>query len=88
MDNEYDTPIILTEEYANKVANGIAEGIFIYYNIENREDTSDQNNSKKIDVKYQAYANDRWLSDIINFNEHNDMGYAGIFRTSNKRFQR
>ncbi len=41
---------------------------------------------KKIDVKYQAYANGRWLSDIINFNEHNDMGYAGIFRTSNKLF--
>lgn len=43
---------------------------------------------KQIDVKYQAYANGRWLSDIINFNEHNDMGYAGIFRTSNKRFKR
>jgi len=47
---------------------------------------AEENNLKKIDVKYQAYANGRWLSDIINFNEHNDMGYAGIFRTSNKLF--
>ncbi len=69
MDNANDTPIILTEEYANKVASGIAEGIFIYYNIENREDTSDQNNSKKIDVKYQAYS-DKWYPDVINTTDH------------------
>ena len=37
MDNEHDTPLILTEEYANKVANGIAEGILTYYNIEKEE---------------------------------------------------
>lgn len=38
MDNEHDTPLILTEEYANKVANGIAEGILTYYNIEKEEE--------------------------------------------------
>ena len=69
MDNANDTPIILTEEYANKVASGIAEGIFTYYNIENREDTSYQNNSKKIDVKYQAYS-DKWYPDVINTTDH------------------
>lgn len=42
MDNENDTPRILTEEYANKVASGIAEGILTYYNIENREDSKDE----------------------------------------------
>ncbi|MCI8519734.1 MAG: N-acetylmuramoyl-L-alanine amidase [Clostridia bacterium] len=67
MDNEFDTPLILTEEYANKVASGIAEGILTYYNIEN---TSDQNNSKKIDVKYQAYADGKWYPDVINTNDH------------------
>lgn len=70
MDNANDTPLILTEEYANKVASGIAEGILTYYNIENREDTSDQNNSKKIDVKYQAYASGKWYPDVINTNDH------------------
>ena len=65
MDNANDTPIILTEEYANKVASGIAEGIFTYYN----KDTSDQNNSKKIDVKYQAYS-DKWYPDVINTTDH------------------
>lgn len=37
MDNEHDTPIILTEEYAIKVANGIIEGILSYCNIEKKE---------------------------------------------------
>lgn len=72
MDNANDTPRILTEEYANKVSEGIVEGILIYYNIENKEDTTDQNNSKKIDVKYQVYTN-KWLPDVMNTND-----YAGI----------
>ncbi len=79
MDNEYDTPIILTEEYANKVANGIAEGILAYFNIEKKEETKNDTVSntttqqvqekKKIDVKYQAYA-DKWYPDVINTTDH------------------
>lgn len=42
----------------------------------------------KTNVKYQVFANNRWYNDIVNYNEQNDMGYAGIFRTSNKRFKR
>lgn len=33
MDNASDTPIILTEDFANKVANGIAEGIIEYASL-------------------------------------------------------
>ena len=69
MDNENDTPLILTEEYANKVASGIADGILAYLNLENREDTSDQNTPKKIDVRYQAYA-EKWYPDVINTTDH------------------
>lgn len=88
MDNEYDTPLILTEDYANKVAEGIAEGILEYYEIEKQEEiktenstvvenTTVQNENRKIDVKYQVFTN-KWLSDIVNYNEKNSNGYAGI----------
>lgn len=33
----------------------------------------------KPDVIYQVYANGKWLSEIINYNETNSNGYAGIF---------
>lgn len=32
----------------------------------------------KIDVKYQAYATGKWWDDIINYNEVNSNGYAGV----------
>lgn len=31
-----------------------------------------------IDVKYRAYADDKWWSEIINFNTVNSKGYAGV----------
>lgn len=85
MDNEYDTPIILTEEYANKVAEGIAEAICEYYSINKEEIKNNEtvienvpvknettNTNKKIDVKYQVYTN-KWLPDVKNTED-----YAGI----------
>lgn len=81
MDNEHDTPLILTEEYSNKVANGIADGILAYLNIKKEEVESKpqeivkpvQNQTKKIDVKYQAFTN-KWLPDVLNAQD-----YAGIY---------
>lgn len=35
--------------------------------------------NKKIDVKYQIYTKGKWYNDIVNYNEQNDMGYAGVF---------
>lgn len=35
--------------------------------------------NKKIDVKYQVYANGKWYSDIVNYNNVNSDGYAGVF---------
>ena len=90
MDNEYDTPIILTEEYANKVANGIAEGILAYLNIEKDEEPTSQqpvnnqsNNSKKIDVSYQVLSGGKWLTDVTNL-----QGYAGILGQAVNCFRR
>ena len=37
---------------------------------------------KTIDVYYSVYSNGRWLGEIKNFNEIDDMGYAGIARNS------
>lgn len=36
---------------------------------------------EKIDVKYRVYTS-RWLGEITNYNNSNDMGYAGIERNS------
>lgn len=98
MDNEHDTPLILTEGYSNKVANGIAEGILAYLNIEKKGTSAEEAKQEtsqatvetrnKIGVKYQVYANGRWYSDITNYNEQNDMGYAGVFGQAISRFQR
>lgn len=98
MDNEHDTPLILTEEYATEVARGIADGILTYLNIENKEETKVESKpqepikqveeKRKIDVKYQVYANGKWYSDIINFNDKNDMGYAGVFGQAVNCFRR
>lgn len=82
MDNANDTPVILTEEYANKVAEGIANGILDYCGIEKKENVTIaenttvqevnaivQNNSK-IDVEYQAYAGGKWYPNVINLTDH------------------
>lgn len=47
---------------------------------------SDSNN-KKINVKYQVYANGKWYSDITNYNNTNSMGYAGVFGKSISGFR-
>lgn len=94
MDNEYDTPLILTEEYANKVANGIADGILAYLNIEKKEEVKVeskpqetikpvQNQAKKIDVKYQVYAGGKWLPDVKNLED-----FAGAFGQTVNCFRR
>lgn len=78
MDNKHDTPLILTEEYSNKVANGIADGILSYWYIEKKEevkkDTAVENTTaqekKKIDVEYQAYAGGQWYSNVLNTKDH------------------
>lgn len=82
MDNEHDTPLILTEEYATKVANGIADGILAYLNIEKKDNTVEEvknevventvTEKRKIDVKYQAFTN-KWLPDVLNTQD-----YAGV----------
>ncbi|MCI8396813.1 MAG: N-acetylmuramoyl-L-alanine amidase [Clostridia bacterium] len=79
MDNEHDTPLILTEEYATKVASGIADGILAYLNIEKKEEHKTEaventvTEKRKIDVKYQACTN-KWLQDVLNTQD-----YAGIY---------
>lgn len=79
MDNGHDTPLILTEEYANKIAKGIAEGILEYCNVEKKEEVKTETKqnieqeNKKIDVKYQSFTN-KWLPDVLNTQDH-----AGIF---------
>lgn len=82
MDNEHDTPLIITEEYSNKVANGIADGILAYLNVEKNTATEEVKQEiveavvdthNKIDVKYQVYAN-KWLPDVKNCED-----YAGVF---------
>ena len=74
MDNANDTPIILTEEFANKVAEGIVEAIVEYYSISaNGNEQTNLEKQTKIDVKYQVYA-ERWLPEVVNVAD-----YAGIY---------
>lgn len=44
--------------------------------------TSSQSNSRKIDVKYQVYANGKWYSDVTNLTD-----YAGVFGKSISGFR-
>ncbi len=75
MDNEKDTPLILTEEYANKVAEGIAEAICNYYSINKPiEPIPTPIEPTKVDVIYQTYTNGRWQPNVKNTED-----YAGVF---------
>ena len=82
MDNAHDTPAILTEEYASKVANGIAEGILAFIGVERKEEAPTQEAKQestpqaknKIDVRYQTYSGGKWLPDVLNTSDH-----AGVF---------
>ena len=84
MDNANDTPIILTEEFAEKVATGIVEAICNYYNISmNNVNEPVQPTPQttptpaqptgKIDVKYQVYAG-KWYPNVTNLTD-----YAGVY---------
>lgn len=44
----------------------------------NKLSTPKAETTKKTDVIYQVYAGGKWLNEIINFNEKNSSGYAGI----------
>lgn len=49
--------------------------------IETKLNCSPQSGTnKKINVKYQVYCNGKWYSDITNYNNKNDMGYAGVMK--------
>ncbi len=77
MDNANDTPLILTEDFANKASEGIAEAICEYCKIEvHKEEIQpipEPIPQNKIDVKYQAYAG-QWYPDVVNTTD-----YAGVF---------
>lgn len=75
MDNAVDTPIILTEDFANKVTEGIVEALVELYSLKKISNVSVvQKNLKKIDVIYQTYTNGRWQPNVKNTED-----YAGIF---------
>ena len=89
MDNANDTLIILTEDFANKVAEGIVEAISEYYSIstnvnekEEKTPAPTQPAPSKIDVKYQAYAGGRWLPDVVNLTD-----FAGVYGQSISGFR-
>ena len=42
------------------------------------KDKLNESKPKKIDVKYQVYAGGKWWGDIINYNNTNSNGYAGV----------
>ncbi len=75
MDNENDTPLIVTEEYAKKIADGITEGLFEYYSINKPiEPTPEIPENNKINVVYQTYTNGRWQPNVTNLED-----YAGVY---------
>lgn len=46
--------------------------------IENKLNASNSK-TEKINVKYQVYAGGKWWSDIVNYNNVNSDGYAGVY---------
>ena len=56
MDNENDTPIILTEEYSNKIANGIADGILTYFKIGEKDEPKVQETQCIINLAKEVIA--------------------------------
>lgn len=78
MDSPADTPIILTEDYADKSAEAIAEVIVKMSGANNAEEPTPQPTPapSKPDITYQVWddVNNKWLPNVIN-----DSDYAGIF---------
>ena len=72
MDNRNDYNIITSEKgqeaYARAVAEGLIEFLGLTKTSPGQQSVSTQEN-KKIDVKYQAYA-DKWYPDVINTTDH------------------
>lgn len=46
-----------------------------------------QEKPKKINVKYQVYAGGKWWDDVVNFNNTDHNGYAGVYNKSIKGFR-
>ena len=67
-DNSKDLAVY--KEKKNEVANAIAEVVNGGAIVEK---------PKKINVKYQAYAGGKWWSDIVNYNNTDSNGYAGVY---------
>ena len=87
MDSPIDTPIILTEDYADKSAEAIAEVIVKMAGANKAEETASTPNPapvpspaptapSKIDITYQVWddVKNAWLPNVINVED-----YAGIF---------
>ena len=87
MDSPIDTPIILTEDYANKSATAIAEVIVKMAGANKAEETAPTPNPapapspastapRKIDITYQVWDDVKnvWLPNVTNVED-----YAGIF---------
>ena len=87
MDSPTDTPIILTEDYADKSAEAIAEVIVKMAGANKAEETAPTPNPtpdpspeptvpSKIDITYQVWddVKNKWLPNV-----KNDSDYAGIF---------
>ncbi len=79
MDSTVDTPIILTEDFANKVAQSIAsviikKGGLTLKKVEQPQPA--QPTKEKISVKYQVWDDKRnaWLPDVVDLTD-----YAGIY---------
>ena len=80
MDNANDVPIILTDEFADKVAEGMVEAFVKYYSLKKvnnktvkKEETKKLTAEKKVDVIYQTYTNGKWQPNVKNTED-----YAGV----------
>lgn len=60
--------------YGNEIygTNTVTNNFYTYYGI-TKDNTSD-----KIDVLYRVYSGGKWRNEIVNYNNDNSMGYAGV----------
>lgn len=60
--------------YGNEIygTNSVTNDFYTYYGI-TKDNTSD-----KIDVSYRVYSGGKWRNEIVNYNNDNSMGYAGV----------
>ncbi len=72
MDSTTDTPIILTEDFANKVAEGCVEAIVTKLSLNKKADNTV---NQAFDITYQVWDNTlkKWLPNVKNLDD-----YAGI----------